>query len=73
MAAADGGALDIRESGRDRTEAHDERLADALAPANEVFGRLNRAVEEAVRDAPAARIDLLQVARDAGWISTRPS
>jgi hypothetical protein len=47
-------------------EAHDEDLADAMERANEVFGRLTRAVEEAVRTAPQAPIDLLQVSRDAG-------
>jgi hypothetical protein len=47
-------------------EAHDEDLADAMARANEVFGRLTRTVEEAVKEAPAAPIDLLEVARAAG-------
>ena len=47
-------------------EAHDDALAEAMERASEVFGRLNRTVEEAVREAPEAPIDLLQVARDAG-------
>jgi hypothetical protein len=47
-------------------EAHDEVLAEAMARANEVFGRLTGTVEEAVKEAPAAPIDLLEVAHAAG-------
>jgi hypothetical protein len=47
-------------------EAHDEELAMAVAQANDVFGRLRRAVEAAAREAPAEPIDVLGIARHAG-------
>jgi hypothetical protein len=48
-------------------EAHDPCLAQAMAHANEVFGRLAGVVETAATHAPSEPIDLLAVCRTVGF------